>query len=127
MMPEDQDAYMDQSYLFIVNDPPYGTERAYNAFRLAGSMAKRDGTSVRVFLMGDSVGCAMAGQKLPDGYYKLDRMLTSIIRRGGEVACCGTCMDARGITDAMLTDGTRRSTLEELTDWTIAAGKTITF
>jgi uncharacterized protein involved in oxidation of intracellular sulfur len=118
---------MDQSYLFIVNDPPYGTERAYNAFRLAGSIAKRDGTSVRVFLMGDSVGCAMVGQKLPDGYYKLDRMLTLIIRKGGEVACCGTCMDARGITDAMLTEGTRRSTLEELADWTIAAGKIITF
>jgi uncharacterized protein involved in oxidation of intracellular sulfur len=114
-------------YLFIVNDPPYGTERAYNAFRLAGSIAKRDDTSVRVFLIGDSVGCAMADQRLPDGYYKLDRMLTAIIRRGGEVGCCGTCMDAPGITDEMLTEGTRRSTLEELTDWTIAADKVITF
>lgn len=88
---------MTQSILFIANDPPYGTERAYNAFRLAGSAAKREGTSTRVFLMGDSVGCAIAGQKLPDGYYKLDRMLTSVVRHGGEVGCCGTCMDARGI------------------------------
>jgi len=118
---------MSQAFLFVVNDPPYGTERAYNAFRLAGSIAKRGGASVRVFLMGDSVGCAMAGQKLPDGYYKLDRMLTSVIRHGGEVACCGTCMDARGITDEMLTDGTRRSTLETLADWVIAADKVITF
>ena len=114
-------------YLLIVNDPPYGTERAYNAFRLAGSIAKRDDTNVRVFLMGDAVGCAMAGQQLPDGYYKLDRMLTSIIRRGAEIGCCGTCMDARGITEAMLTEGTRRSTLEKLTDWTILADKVITF
>ena len=115
------------SYLFIVNDPPYGTERAYNAFRLAGSVVRREDTSVRVFLMGDSVGAALAGQKLPDGYYKLDRMLTSIIRRGGEVACCGTCMDARGITDKMLIGGVRRSTLDELTDWCIAAHKVVTF
>lgn len=88
---------MAQTILFIVNDPPYGTERAYNALRLAGSIAKRDTDHVQVFLMGDAVGCAVAGQKLPDGYYKLDRMLASVIRQGGEVACCGTCMDARGL------------------------------
>jgi uncharacterized protein involved in oxidation of intracellular sulfur len=118
---------MTRSLLFIVNDPPYGTERAYNALRLAGAIAKRHDTGVRVFLMGDSVGCAMAGQKLPDGYYKLDRMLAGIIRHGGEVACCGTCMDARGITTEMLTDGTRRSTLDELAEWTVAADQVITF
>lgn len=115
------------TFLFIVNDPPYGTERAFNALRLAGSIAKREGASVRVFLLGDAVGCAMAGQKLPDGYYKLDRMLAAITRRGGEIGCCGTCMDARGITDDMLAAGPRRSTMEELTDWTMAAGQVITF
>jgi uncharacterized protein involved in oxidation of intracellular sulfur len=35
--------------LVIVNDPAYGSERPYNALRLAGSPAKRDGTDVRVF------------------------------------------------------------------------------
>lgn len=65
---------MTQSILFIVNDPPYGTERAYNAFRLAGALTKRDGIDIRVFLMGGAAATAMAGQKLPDGYYKLDRM-----------------------------------------------------
>lgn len=118
---------MTKSILFIVNDPPYGTERAYNAFRLAGALTKRDGVDVRVFLMGDAAATAMAGQKLPDGYYKLDRMLMSVIRRGGEVGCCGTCMDARAITDAMLVEGARRSTLEELADWTIDADTVITF
>jgi len=113
--------------LFVVNDPPYGTERAYNAFRLAGSVAKRGTEKVKVFLMGDAVGCAVAGQKLPDGYYKLDRMLASIIRHGGEVGCCGTCMDARGVTDQGLIEGARRSSLEELTDWTLEATKVVTF
>jgi len=45
----------------------------------------------------DAVGCAMAGQKVPDGYYHLDRMIESAARHGAEVGCCGTCMDARGI------------------------------
>jgi uncharacterized protein involved in oxidation of intracellular sulfur len=55
--------------LFIVNDPPYGTERAYNALRLAISLAKRESQEVKVFLMGDAASCAKAGQSLPKGYY----------------------------------------------------------
>lgn len=27
-------------FLFILNDPPYGTERCYNAFRLASAVLK---------------------------------------------------------------------------------------
>jgi uncharacterized protein involved in oxidation of intracellular sulfur len=26
-------------YLFVLNDPPYGTERSYNALRLARNLA----------------------------------------------------------------------------------------
>ena len=29
--------------LFILNDPPYGTERSYNGLRLAGSLSTREG------------------------------------------------------------------------------------
>jgi uncharacterized protein involved in oxidation of intracellular sulfur len=113
--------------LFILNDPPYGTERSFNGLRLAAALAKRDSAEVRVFLMGDAVGCAMANQKLPDGYYHLDRMIGSCARRGADIGCCGTCMDARGITEDMLTKGARRSTLDELADWTQWADQVITF
>jgi uncharacterized protein involved in oxidation of intracellular sulfur len=102
--------------LFILNDPPYGTERSYNGLRLAAALAKRGDGEVRVFLMGDAVSCAMANQKLPDGYYHLDRMIGTCARHGADIACCGTCMDARGITEDMLTKGARRSTLDELAD-----------
>jgi uncharacterized protein involved in oxidation of intracellular sulfur len=113
--------------LVICHDPPYGTERSYNGLRLAGSLAKRDGVEVKVSLFGDAVGCAMANQKPPDAYYHLDRMLASVIRRGGEVGCCGTCMDARGISEDALVDGARRSTLEQATDWTLWADKVVSF
>ena len=43
------------------------------------------------------------------------------------VGCCTTCLDARGITDEMLSDGTRRSTLEELANWTLWADQVVTF
>jgi uncharacterized protein involved in oxidation of intracellular sulfur len=113
--------------LLILNDPPYGTERSYNGLRLACSLASRDEAQVRVFLIGDAVGRGMADQKVADGYYHLDRMIQSASRHGAEVGCCGTCMDARGITEDMLTKGARRSTLDELADWTLWAEKVATF
>jgi len=69
--------------LFVLNDAPYGTERSYNGLRLAGSLAKRDGEQVWLFLIGDAVACAKAGQKVPEGYYNLELMLRSVTRRGG--------------------------------------------
>lgn len=74
-----------QNTLFIINDGPYGNERAYNALRLALNLVKRPETAVRVFLIGDGVNCAIANQRTPDGYYNIGRMLKSLARRG-EVA-----------------------------------------
>lgn len=113
--------------LVVVNDPPYGTERCYNALRLACSLAKRDEATVRVFLMADAVGCAVAGHVLPNGYYHLDRMLTVAMRHGVEVGLCGTCMDARAVEESRLVEGAHRSSLEELTSWTLWADKAVTF
>lgn len=112
--------------LFILNDAPYGTERSYNGLRLAGALAKREGEEVKVFLIGDAAACAKAGQQVPNGYYKIENMIRAVSRRG-DVGVCGTCMDARGITDAELTEGTKRSTLDELTDWTQWAERTLVF
>ena len=115
------------SFLIILNDPPYGTERSYNALRLARSFALKEGTELRVFMMGDAVGCALAGQKTPDGYYNLDTMVRSLARKRASIGCCGTCMDARGVTEAMLSEGAHRSSMDELADWTRWADKVITF
>jgi uncharacterized protein involved in oxidation of intracellular sulfur len=73
------------NYLFILNDGPYGSERTYNGLRTAMAVAKKEGVSVRVFLMGDAVHCARAGQETPQGYYNVERMMASLVRRG-EVA-----------------------------------------
>jgi uncharacterized protein involved in oxidation of intracellular sulfur len=113
--------------LFVLNDPPYGSERVFNGLRLASAVNKRDDVEVRVFLMGDAAVAAMVNQKLPDGFYHLDRMLGSAARHGAEIGCCSSCMDARGIGDDMLTKGTRRSTMEELADWTLWADQVVTF
>lgn len=113
--------------LFIINDPPYGTERMYNALRLAGSILKSGKSTVNVFLMADAVLGAKAGQKTPNGYYNIERMVRQIVMARGEVLLCGTCMDARGITDNEVMQGARRSTMEELTTATLAADKVLVF
>lgn len=114
-------------YLFILNDPAYGTERSYNALRLAGALAKPEGDEVRLFLMGDAAACAKSGQKVPEGYYNIQLMLNRVMRGGGKVGVCGTCMEARGISEAELIQGTQKSTLAELASWTQWAEKVLVF
>jgi uncharacterized protein involved in oxidation of intracellular sulfur len=74
-----------QDTLIIINDGPYGNERAYNAFRLALNLVKRPEVAVRVCLTGDGVACAKRSQKTPTGFYNVERMLKSLAQRG-EVA-----------------------------------------
>lgn len=50
--------------LFILNDPPYGTERSYNAIRYARELLRNTGNEVNVFLIGDAVSCAKSGQRV---------------------------------------------------------------
>jgi uncharacterized protein involved in oxidation of intracellular sulfur len=113
--------------LFILNDPPYGTERSYNGLRLAGALSKRDDEEVKVFLIGDAASCAKRNQKVPQGYYNAEVMLRNVGRHGGEIGVCATCMDARGISDEELTDMTHRSSLEDLASWVQWADRTLVF
>ena len=113
--------------LLIVNGPAYGADETFNALRLAVALTRRDDTAVTVFLMGDAVTCAIAGQKTPDGYYTLDRMLTTIHRHGGHLACCGTCLDARGLTKEHMIDEAPRSSMDELAAWTVESDQVFVF
>ena len=114
--------------LFVLNDPPYGNERACNGLRLAHAIAKKDAEArIVVFPMADAVLSATAGQKTPEGFYNIERMLKRVLAAGGEVLLCGTCMDARGVVEAKLMEGARRSTMDELAAETIAADKALVF
>ena len=114
--------------LLVLNDPPYGTERCYNALRLAHGLQKHDPEGeVTVYLMADAVVGARRGQKPPEGYYSIERMLRRVLAGEGRVLLCGACMDARGLTDDDLLEGARRSTMDELTGSTLAADKILVF
>lgn len=113
--------------LLVLNDAPYGSERTYNGARLAGALSSQEDHEVKAFLIGDAAAAAHNKQKVPTGFYKLDVMLGSVVRHGGDIGVCGTCMDARGMAAEDLIPGAHRSTLDELTQWTAWADKALVF
>jgi len=114
-------------FLFILNDAPYGTERSYNGLRLAGALGKSPDNEVYIFLIGDAVTCAKAGQKVAQGFYNIELMLSRVIRAKGQVGLCGSCMDARAMAAAEMVEGAHRSSMEELAQWTQWADKVVVF
>ncbi len=116
-------------FLFILNDPPYGTERSYNGLRLARETLKdaAAGHEARVFLLGDAASCAKSGQKVPQGFYSIEALIKGVTARKAEVGVCGTCMDARGIADAELAEGCHRGNMAELAQWSVWADRIAVF
>lgn len=114
--------------LIIINDAPYGTEKAYNALRMAMQVQKDyEGTDVVVFLMADAVGCALPGQNTPNGYYNIERMLKAVAAKNGKIKICTSCAEARGLRDFKFVEGAELSTMKELTFLTMESDKIITF
>ena len=114
--------------LILINDAPYGTEKAYNALRLANHLGKEhDNVEVRIFLMADAVNCAVANQNTPNGYYNIERMFKYSISKGAKLKICGSCADARGLKIAQLIEGAEISTMAEFTSWVVDSDKVLTF
>jgi uncharacterized protein involved in oxidation of intracellular sulfur len=114
--------------LFIINDASYGSEKAYNALRMAITLQKeQEDIEIRIFLMADAVSCAPPSQVTPQGYYNIERMLKAVIHRGAQAKACRTCCDARGLRNLALLEGVEISTMSQLTQWTVEADKVLTF
>jgi uncharacterized protein involved in oxidation of intracellular sulfur len=118
-----------QKILIIINDAPYGTEKAYNALRMAMQLQKdhADQVEVKIFLLADAVFCGLPGQTTPDGFYNIERMLKSVILHGGEVKSCGGCSKARGIAELQFIKGVELSNMKEFAQWTVECDKVLTF
>jgi len=83
--------------------------------------------SVNVFLLGDAVTAAKKGQKTPEGYYNLEKMLHDLVRLGANVAACGTCLSTRGLTEKDLVDGVQVGSMMMLTRWLKESSKVLSF
>jgi uncharacterized protein involved in oxidation of intracellular sulfur len=117
-----------QKILILINDAPYGTEKAYNGLRLANQLnTAHEDVEVRIFLMADAAACAVAGQTTPNGYYNIERMMKFSLNKGAKVKICGSCAAARGLKNVELIEGSEISTMPELTEWVVDSDKVITF
>ena len=113
--------------LLIVQDSPYGSERPYQALRLAGALLEvEEELQVTLYLTADGVYCARRGQQTPQGYYSVERMLKPIVRRGAVLAC-RTCLEARGLAPDDLAEGVREARLGELAQLTLEADKVLVY
>ncbi|TIC83416.1 DsrE/DsrF/TusD sulfur relay family protein [Crenobacter intestini] len=116
-----------QNILFIVNAPPYGSERVLSALRLATQLAAEEFPPVlRVFLLSDAVGCALSGQQAAAGV-PLGQMLAELIDAGVKVYACRTCLDARGLSADRLLAGVEVGTMPILARLTLDADKVLSF
>ncbi len=114
--------------LLILNEPPYGTERTYNALRLTQALLKKNpAMELSVFLLADAVAAARKGQKTAEGFYNVEHMLKRLMASEARVLLCGTCTDARGIQENDLIAGVRRGSMDDLALMTLAADKVIVF
>jgi len=105
-----------ETITLIINEAAYGKERAWNAFRLAQAMKARD-MKINIFLLEDGVTVAKKGQRPPVGYYNLEKMLTELIQSGVKVLACGTCLQARGLSQNDLATGVEVGKILDLADW----------
>lgn len=114
--------------LIIINDAPYGTEKAYNALRIVNQLNKEhEGVEVRIFLIADAVNCALKDQVTPNGFYNIERMLKLAITKGSKVKLCGSCSDARGLKNLSLVEGAEMSNMTELANWIVDSDKVINY
>ncbi|MDP2412463.1 DsrE/DsrF/TusD sulfur relay family protein [Daejeonella sp.] len=114
--------------LIIINDAPYGTEKAFNALSIANQLNKENpDVEVRIFLIADAANCAIASQITPNGYYNIERMLKLSLNKGAKVKICGSCAEARGLINLPLIEGAEISNLAELTNWVLDSDKVLTF
>ena len=118
-----------QKILIVINDAPYGSEKVYNALRMAMTLKKQysNEIEIKIFLLADAVLCGLPNQNTPNGYYNIERMLKLITKHGGEVKSCGGCSEARGIDKIQFIEGIKLSNMKEFAQWTVECDKVLTF
>ena len=117
---------MTQKILILINDAPYGTDKAYNALHLAMQIQKDyENTDLCVFLMADAVTCALPNQNTPNGFYNIERMVRAVILKNGKVKLCGSCVTDRGLKELKLIEGAECRTMKELTQLTMECDKMV--
>ena len=116
-----------QQVLIVVNDAPYGSEKLFNALRLAIQLNEQaKAPKVKLFLLSDAVTAVLPKQQPGEGY-NLQQMLEIILAQGAEIKYCTSCVQARGLTELDVIEGCVKATMDELAQWLLESDKVINF
>jgi uncharacterized protein involved in oxidation of intracellular sulfur len=112
----------------VLNDAPYGSEKAFNALRLAMFLQRQhQDLELRIFLLQDAPYCAIPGQSPPAGFYNVEEMLKRVMNAGAAVEACGTCAESRGLKKVPLIEGVKITSTHRLAEWTADSDQVLTF
>ncbi len=114
--------------LLIIHDAPYGSERTYNGLRTAMALQRgqRD-VEVFLFFFADAVTALLPGQDTTQGFYNIEKMLNSIIKKGGNISFCGECARFRALEGIDLIQGSEKGNMDLLADWIQQADRVVSF
>jgi len=115
-----------ETVTIVINEAAYGKERAWNALRLAMAMMVKN-IKVNIFLLEDGVAVAKKGQRPPEGYYNLEKMLTELVQNGAKIRACSTCLQARGLSQNDLVPGVEAGKLLDLVQWVKESKSVLSF
>lgn len=117
-----------QHIVIVVNDAAYGSEKLFNALRLAIQLneQEKERVNVSLFLLSDAV-TAVLPKQTPNEGYNIQHMLEIIIAQSSEVKFCSSCIQARGLSGLEVIEGCELATMDDLASWVLMADKTITF
>ena len=114
------------TFTIIINEAPIGKERAFTALRFATACVL-EGHKVNLFLIENGVYVAKKGQNSSAETPNLGGYLEELIKRDVEVKTCIVCIQARGLIESDLIEGTKIATIQELVEWTVASDKVVVF
>jgi tRNA 2-thiouridine synthesizing protein D len=114
------------TYTIIINEAPYGMERAYTGLRFARTCVF-ECHKVNLFLIENGVYLAKKGQKPSSNQPNLGEFLEDLIKDGAEVKVCVACIQARGLAESDLIAGVKIAALNELVEWTTNSDKIVVF
>jgi uncharacterized protein involved in oxidation of intracellular sulfur len=97
--------------LLILNDPPYGTERFLQRVRLLNELMKKDAE----------------GSEDARGLLQYRAYVEACACRQGTSPALQHLMDARGLTDAEIMPGAKRSSMDTLAAGVVDADKVLVF
>jgi uncharacterized protein involved in oxidation of intracellular sulfur len=84
------------SVLIILSHAPFEGDTTWNALRLASALLDRK-SPVRIFVMNDAIDVVRQGGMPEGAEFDLQAMLRDLLRRGGRIKICTTCINRCGI------------------------------